>query len=303
MRHRELADLGSILRIHIVGVAVAAALVFGWLATGRHAWTVALLGGLDWVLINLLNRISDVEEDRANGIRGTGLVAAHRRAFWIGWTAILAGSFALGWVLHPELTGLRVVVQLIGVGYSYPIVPTPRGFRRFKNLYFLKNGMSAGLFVLTVFVYPIAAGGWVIAHPGGGAAIALLAAFFVPFEITYEILYDLRDLEGDRRAGIPTYPVVHGPERARQIVDALLATSAAVLVAGLGAGIIGVREGLMLAAPAVQFAFYRPRFRRGLTTGDCIAVTHLGTALLVLYLAGTHLWLRAGLPANVYLTS
>jgi hypothetical protein len=95
--------------------------------------------------------------------------------------------------------------------------------------------------------------------------------------------------------------VVHGADVSRRIIDALLAASALVIVAGLATGVLGVREGLMLAAPGVQLAFYRPRFRRGLTRGDCIAVTHLGTALLVLFLVGTYVWARAGLPENIYL--
>jgi 4-hydroxybenzoate polyprenyltransferase len=292
-------DLASILRLHIIAIAVAATLTFGWLFTGRYPVAVSLLVGLDWCLINLLNRISDVREDLANGIRGTGIVAAHPRAFAAAWTALLAASFALGWILCPALTGWRVAVQVIGVGYSYAIVPTPRGLRRFKDLYFLKNGMSAALFVLTCFVYPLVVAPNV--HRVGTAAVVLLAAFFVPFEISYEILYDLRDLEGDRLAGVPTYPVVHGPDTARRIIDALLVLATLVLAGGLAAGVVGLREGLMLAAPAVQLAFYRPRFRRGLTTADCIALTNLGTALLLVYLAGTWAWARAGLPADVYL--
>lgn len=44
-------------------------------------------------------------------------------------------------------------------------------------------------------------------HPGSELALLALVLFFVPFELTYEILYDMRDLDGDRRAGVPTYPV------------------------------------------------------------------------------------------------
>src|SRR5690606_31670150 len=114
---------------------------------------------------------------------------------------------------------------------------------------------------------------------------------------------DLRDLEGDRLANVPTYPVVHGPHRARQIIDALLIVSSLVLAAGLAVGLVGLKEGLMLAAPAVQLAFYRPRLRRGLTRADCIHLTNLGTALLLFYLVGTRVWAAAGLPDNIHLTS
>jgi len=46
---------------------------------------------------------------------------------------------------------------------------------------------------------------------------------------------------------------------------------------------------------------YRRWWRRGLTSRDCIVLTHVGTAQLVLFLIGTALWAEAGLPLNVYL--
>ena len=94
----------------------------------------------------------------------------------------------------------------------------------------------------------------------------------------------------------------HGIEEdTRRILDGLLALAAAVLVVGFVTRVLGVRELLMLAAPVAQLAFYRPRYRRGLTSRDCVVLTHLGTAMLVLFLAGTALWARAGLPENVWL--
>lgn len=298
---RLLADAASILRVHIILIGVTAALVFGWVFTGQHPWGVAVLGGVDWLLINLLNRVTDLKEDLANGIRGTERLVGAARPVLALWIAILVGSFAWSVAVWPELTGWRLAVQAIGVGYSYRVVPTPKGWRRFKDLYFFKNFMSALLFVETVFIYPIAVAGWQLVYPGGAAAVVGLAVFFVAFEITYEILYDMRDLEGDRLANVPTYPVVHGLVRSRQIIDALLAFSAVVLLALFAGGVIGARELLMVVAPGIQWFFYRPRYRRGLTTGDCIGLTYLGAALLAVFLVGTWVWLEAGLPANIFL--
>lgn len=298
---RVLGDAASILRLHIIVIAVIAAIVFGWLFTGRYAWEVALLGGVDWLLINLLNRVTDLKEDLANRIRGTERLVNAGRVVLAVWILILVGSFVVSHLVWPELTPWRVAVQLIGVAYSYRIVPTPRGLKRFKDLYFFKNFMSAMLFVQTVFVYPLAIVDYAVVHPGGVAAVVGLAVFFVAFEITYEILYDMRDLEGDRLADVPTYPVVHGLDRSRQIIDALLAGSALVLLGLFLTGVIGARELLMIAAPGVQWFFYRPRYARGLTTGDCIGLTHLGSALLAFYLLGTWIWSEAGLPDNLYL--
>lgn len=297
---RDLGDIASILRLHIIAIAVFAALVFGKVLTGELWIAVALLGGLDWLLINLLNRVSDVEEDRANQIRGTErLIGRHRLVLGL-WVALLVGSMLLGHLLAPELTLWRAGVQLVGVGYSYRIVPTPAGWRRFKDLYFFKNFMSALLFVATCLVYPVLTAGGL--SPGyGWASFLALALFFVPFEITYEILYDLRDLEGDRLAKVPTYPVVHGEAISARIIDALLIAALGALVAAVLAGLLGLRELLMAAAPVIQYAFYKPRLRRGLTTGDCIRLTWLGAALLAVWLVGTWLWASAGLPTNVWL--
>ena len=80
------------------------------------------------------------------------------------------------------------------------------------------------------------------------------------------------------------------------------------MLSALAAGWVGAREGLMLAAPALQFLFYRWRIRRTpgarpdeLTHDDCTTVTWLGAALLAIYLVGTQAWLAAEMPANVFL--
>jgi 4-hydroxybenzoate polyprenyltransferase len=297
-----LADAAAITRFHILLIGAVAAVMFGWMMTGRYLWFLGGLAALDWFLINLMNRVTDIDEDLKNGIRGTERVARRRVAITVGSFALMIGSIVATHLLWPALTPWRVAVQVIGLGYNYDIVPTPRGLSRFKEIYFFKNFGSSALFTLTGFVYPLA-----VAHAEGWpllltpAAIVALILFFIPFELTYEILYDLRDLEGDRAEGVPTYPVVHGEARARQIIDGLLIGSSLVLVIAVGAGALGLRELLMLVAPALQWVVYRRWVRRGLTPRDCIVLTHVGTAQLALFLVGTWLWLEAGLPANVYL--
>lgn len=297
-----LADAAAITRAHILAIGAVAAVVFGWIIGGRYLWAVGALAGLDWFLINVMNRVTDVAEDAANGIRGTALVARRARLITVGAWVLLLGSIALGHLWWPELTPWRIAVQVIGLGYNYPIVPSLRGLTRFKEMYFWKNFGSALLFVLTCFVYPLAT-----LHADGAprlvsdAGIAALILFFIPFELTYEILYDLRDLDGDRAEGVPTYPVVHGPDVARRIIDGLLLGASAALVAAVVAGALGLRQLLMLVAPTLQWILYRRWWARGLTPRDCIVLTHAGTAQLVLFLVGTALWQRAGLPADVYL--
>ena len=144
-------------------------MVMGWLLTGEFSPGVAFLGGVDWLLINLLNKLTDLKEDAANDIRGTDRVSRHARGLAVFWVGLFVASFVFSLWLYPSLTWWRVLVQLIGLGYSLSIVPTPSGLKRFKDIYFLKNFMSSMLFVLTVFVYPMTvAHYWPLVSGGAG---------------------------------------------------------------------------------------------------------------------------------------
>ena len=294
-------------RYHIVLVAMAACLAFGWLFTGQYLFGIALLAGADWFVINLLNRITDLAEDERNGIPGTEQVRRQRSLLVALSLAILIGTFAVTFARVPDLLMARVAVQAIGLGYNYRIVPSPAALRRsapgeppptglrlsrFKEMYFFKNFGSAVLFVLTCFAYPLLA---VPERTASIGTIVTLALFFVPYELTFEILYDFRDLDGDRAEGVPTYPVVHGEVTSRRIIDGLLVGASLVLLVGFVARTVGVRELLMLVAPATQLAFYRPRVKRGVTTPDCVWLTHLGTAELAEPPGGPH----EEQPANI----
>ncbi len=285
-------------RYHIVLIAMAACLTFGWLFTGAYPFALAPIVGIDWFVINLVNRVTDLEEDLRNQIPGTERVARRKTFYTVLAVALFVGSLIATHLAWPGLTPLRLCVQLIGLGYNYKLVPTPKGFCRFKELYFFKNFMSAVLFGLTCFAYPITTASAPLIVPW--TMVASLLVFFVPFELSYEILYDLRDLEGDRAEGVQTYPVVHGPEIAGRIIEVLLVASMLVLATAFALSQLGVRELLMVVAPIVQLALYRVLRRRPLTTRDCVWITHLGTIELLVFLVGTALWTRAGLPANIF---
>lgn len=284
----------SISRLHIVAIAALGTFTFGWLFTGVYPWGLAALSALDWFIVNLLNRVVDLDEDRVNRITGVAFVDRHQRALTVAGFSLLAVSLALTALVSWPLAALRLAFQSLGLAYNWPILP---GRRRIKALYFWKNTASAIGFVLTVFLYPLSLAGWggdpARLAPGITPATLLVSgAFFALFELSWEVIYDLRDAPGDRAAGVRTYPVVHGIPGAMRIIDALLAVSAATLVAGYLAGAVPWRIVVMVLAPALNFVAYRRFMRRGLSSGDCIQLTWLGAGLLVAY----HLWVVAGLP-------
>jgi 4-hydroxybenzoate polyprenyltransferase len=289
-----LATAVSIGRLHIVAIAALGTLTFGWLFTGHHPWLLALVCATDWFVVNLLNRIVDLEEDRANQIRGTAFVARHRRAVFAVGLGLLAGSMVLTHQFEPNLTPLRVGYHALGFAYNWPLIPW---VGRIKPLYFWKNTASATGFLITVFGYPLATVGWGLdanrlADGISLTTLLLAAAFFFLFEISYEVIYDLRDAPGDAIAGVRTYPVVHGEAVSLRIIDGLLLASSALLIGGYAMGHVPWRMVVMVLAPLLQWVLYRRAHRRGITSQDCIRLTWLGAGLLL----GYHLWILAGLP-------
>jgi 4-hydroxybenzoate polyprenyltransferase len=293
-------DALAVIRFPITLIGMMSTVAMGWLLTQRYLIGLAAVVGIDWFLINLMNRVTDIEEDLRNQIPGTERIARRKGLITLGCFVLQIGSIVVTHLIWPHLTPFRIIVQAIGLGYNYNLVPTLRGLRRFKEIYFFKNFGSSCIFALTSFAYPIFATRTFLLD---AEALATLVIFFIPFEMTFEILYDLRDYRGDKAEGIPTFPVTHGPDGARRIIDALLLFSSAVLIAGFSLGFVGLREALMLAAPPIQFLAYRALMRRHdpLTPADCILLTHIGSFLLFFFIVGNRVWLWAGLPANIHL--
>lgn len=288
------ATAASISRLHIVAIAVMGCFTFGWIFTGRYPWILAAVCGLDWFVVNLLNRVVDLKEDQLNDITGTDFVARHRRwVLWVGF-GVLGVSLVAVALWEPVITPLRVGYHLLGFAYNWAIVP---GARRIKEMYFFKNTASATGFMITVFGYPLVAATW---GRNAGAllgdvtlwTVLVAGVFFFLFELSYEVIYDLRDAPGDRAAGVRTFPVVHGERGAVWIIDGLITASLLVLVGGYLAGLVPWRLTIMAAAPVIQVVLYKGMRRRGITKGDCILLTWLGVGLLCTY----HLWVALELP-------
>jgi 4-hydroxybenzoate polyprenyltransferase len=127
-------------------------------------------------------------------------------------------------------------------------------------------------------------------------AIVSVLVFFLTFELSFEVIYDLRDVEGDTRVGVPTYPVVHGIGASAVIVYGLCVAAVAALVVARALAWTTTRETLMAVAPLLQIGFLRARGPANVTRADCTGITYGGAILLVVFLVGTALWQRAGLP-------
>ena len=285
-----LATLASIARVHIIAIGAMGTLTFAYALCGTRPWLLALVCASDWFVVNLLNRVVDLKEDAANEINGTELVAKHKRAVLVVGFGTLVASLVVTWWLVPALLPYRVAFHALGFAYNWRLLPTPWGRVRIKELAFWKNTASATGFMLTVFCYPLATQARLASV--SLETIAWSAAFFFLFELSYEVLYDLRDVDGDRIANVRTWPVILGPRGGFLVAVALMLASFIVVVSGYAMNALPWRIAIMGAAPLVQLAIAWRMVKRGITSRDCIAVTWLGTALL----GGWHAWEFLGLP-------
>ncbi len=288
---RKFAEIS---RFHITAIAALSVFTFGWLFTGVYPWLLTAVCALDWYIVNLINRAVDLKEDRANIITETEFVEQNRRQLLRVIFVLLLISLVVVHFLNPVITGLRIAFHLLGAFYNCPILP---GRRRLKQLYFWKNNASALGFLITVFGYSLATACWGDrSHnfPPGitWETVVFSAVFFFLFEISYEVIYDLRDVNGDALAGIQTYPVVHGKRKAIYIVNGLIFFSMAVLTMGYLLALVPWRIFIMIAAPFLQLVVYKRVQRRGITAKDCIKITWLGVIMLLIY----NMWTIAGLP-------
>ena len=258
---------------------------------GHYPWLVTIVCALDWFLVNLLNRVVDLTEDRENGIAGTDFVARHRRAILYGGFALLGFSLVVAvpfapWLLaaSPRLSPARLRLQLARCSDG----------RRSSSSTSGRTAPRRWASCSRVFGYPLAWARGQLWFGIGWATVAVTAVYFFLFELSYEVIYDLRDAPGDAHADVRTYPVVHGAAGADAHHRRLCVASLAVLAAGYAAHVVPWRIAILGVGPLLQLFLYKRFMKRGITSRDCINLTWLGAALLVAY----HGWVLAGLPGR-----
>ena len=126
----------SIGRLHIVAIAAMATFTFGWLFIGDYPWLLTLVCGLDWYIVNLLNRIADLPEDRLNIIAGTRFIQQNRRPIEIVSYSLLLSSLVLVHLYLPAITFLRLAGHGLGLCYNWPLLP---GKKLFQTLFALQK--------------------------------------------------------------------------------------------------------------------------------------------------------------------
>lgn len=246
---------------------------------------IAIVCGMDWLLVNLLNRLVDTREDVANQVVLVDIPPALAKRGAIALLLLAAASFPIVWFLEPSLLPWRVIAWGLAISYNYrlPIIG-----KRLKDRLGWKNVASASGFLLTVFAYPLAP--HLMSATLDLRSVLIVGVFFFLFELSFEVLYDLRDMAGDAQCGVKTFPVVFGESWARQLTNLLLLLSAITLLLGFYWG-TPWRLSVMVLAPVFQSLYLALR-SGSIRERDCVALTTICASMLGFY----NLWISLRLP-------
>jgi 4-hydroxybenzoate polyprenyltransferase len=303
MLHGVTALLASIARLHIVAIGALGTLTFAWALCGVRAVDLALLSACDWFVVNLINRVTDSVEDQRNGIVGADVVARHPWRTAAVAVFVLVASLVASALLAPQTVPWRIGFHVLGALYNHRLLPRLRrrdgepARVRIKEMTLWKNVASATGFLITCFALPLSSLPW--RADVTTTTVTVTLAFFFFFELGYEVLYDLRDVDGDADAGVRTWPVLFGPAGGAKIAVAQTVVAFAIVVAGFASAALPWRVAVMGAAPLMQLVVVGPRLplfgrKNRIDSALCIGVTWLGVVLLGTY----HLWEFFHLPGS-----
>ncbi|AVG15896.1 hypothetical protein CFN79_08530 [Chromobacterium vaccinii] len=205
--------------------------------------------GFDYYLMIVLttaggyiyNIYTDSEEDDVNYSSRYRLFGRNRHT-----KAVIAACFFGGFLLSLHAGWIFVLyggaVHFLGSLYSRPLPFNWRGRPlRIKEVPFVKN-LYAGLFwsvalVLTPHLY-------VGARPGEAALQAIVLSFALNYFV--ELMWDIRDMPGDARAGFRTVPLLVGERAAYWLLRLVHLLTCALMYYGAASGVL--TPGCMLFA-------------------------------------------------------
>jgi len=155
------------------------------------------------------NRITDLAEDEKNLPSRARFTRRYGRMLFAVGVVLYLVAFAAAVALGIRGAPFLALPIVVGVVYSV----YAKRFLLVKNLVV---GAAWGAIPLGVGVY----------YGAFSAKIAFLAAFFAAEITVAAALFDIKDIEGDRREGVRTVPNVHGPRATR--LGALVVVAALV---------------------------------------------------------------------------
>ena len=209
-------------------------------AAPREPWSVSLLvpaltgavmAGVFNAGSNALNQIYDLEIDRINKPKRplTSGRLTIRQAWWF--TALAyALTLVLAWLVAPggrhECFWIVAIAVVATIVYSVPPMRTKQ------------RGMWANITIAIPRGVLLKVAGWSAVKTVFGVEPWFIGSIFGLFLLGASTTKDFADMEGDRRGGCRTLPIIHGPRKAAWMISPSFVLPFLMINAGTWMGIL-----------------------------------------------------------------
>ena len=173
-----------------------------------------------------LNKLTDIKEDAINFPERLGFLAGRTRLILIYSLVAYALSVLLVFLEKPNAIPVIFIPLLANSLYGSRLIP---GLPRLKDIPFMKNLVVALSWASVCVLIPAA-------YSESLHARVLLIIYFMTLKsLINTVLYDVRDVAGDRENGIRTVPCLLGPKKTLLILLAINSTLLPLLALTEGA--------------------------------------------------------------------
>ena len=166
---------------------------------------VFVLGMLITYSVYNLNRKTDESEDAINHSKRYAFTKKYEKLLFSTAIGAYILALVLSWFYGPVVVVISAIPLISGLIYSTPIFPRGFPYRRLKEIPVAKSLLVAVAWALPPALLPVYIAG---ALPGMITLAVILFFFSLVFINT--VLFDMRDVEGDRLTGVRTIPVCIG---------------------------------------------------------------------------------------------
>lgn len=163
-----------------------------------------------------LDKIADLDKDVLNMPQRRSFIYGRRRLVLS--TSLAAYFLAALMTLQRTPAALPIVMIPIIANAFYGMKLLP-GVPRLKDIPIMKNGVVAVTWAMITTLMPALSGGYM-----GAVNIAVVSYFMFVKTFVDTVLYDMRDVEGDRLNGVRTIPVILGRRRTTAVLLAFNST-------------------------------------------------------------------------------
>lgn len=210
-----------------IGAVMAAILYFSFLLQGITSSTLLLLATFFLgISVYSLNKVTDLEEDSVNLPNRARFVKKNRDLLLFASLESINIAVVLAFLSNPYAIAVILFPFYIGAFYSI-------GIRRLriKDVLLLKNIIAAATCTIAAVLLPLAV-------RVDSLLIVLLVAYFVFLKLFINsVIFDVRDIEGDRKAGVRTIPAYLGRNMTRNLLLLLNSTLIAWIAFSLFRGL------------------------------------------------------------------